>query len=158
MTETGAGAVVIANREPRHVGTNCFGRPSTQVEVRIMPEDGWDTLRGHDAILFGAVGDPTVPDTIPVHQLLLPMRRKFDQYVNLRPAYLFAGVPCPLVGKRPGDIDMLVYAGDALPDGTQGIGTAPPPVGTVAPEPSSLVLLATGALGVVGSIRRRFVS
>src|SRR5438874_2269413 len=37
------------------------------------------------------------------------MRRKFDQYVNLRPAYLFAGVPCPLVGKKPGDIDMLVY-------------------------------------------------
>ncbi|HEY3789813.1 MAG TPA: tartrate dehydrogenase [Urbifossiella sp.] len=76
---------------------------------RMMPDDGWETLRQHDAILFGAVGDPTIPDTIPVHQLLLPMRRKFDQYVNLRPAYLFAGVPCPLVGKKPGDIDMLVY-------------------------------------------------
>jgi tartrate dehydrogenase/decarboxylase/D-malate dehydrogenase len=74
-----------------------------------MPDDGWDTLRQHDAILFGAVGDPEIPDTIPVHQLLLPMRRKFDQYVNLRPAYLFAGVPCPLVGKKPGEIDMLVY-------------------------------------------------
>src|SRR5678815_2137320 len=48
-------------------------------------------------------------DQIPVHELLLPMRRKFDQYVNLRPAYLFAGVPCPLVGKKPGEIDMLVY-------------------------------------------------
>jgi tartrate dehydrogenase/decarboxylase/D-malate dehydrogenase len=76
---------------------------------RMMPDDGWDTLRQHDAILFGAVGDPEIPDTIPVHQLLLPMRRKFDQYVNLRPAYLFAGVPCPLVGKKPGEIDMLVY-------------------------------------------------
>jgi tartrate dehydrogenase/decarboxylase/D-malate dehydrogenase len=76
---------------------------------KMMPEDGWDTLAKHDAILFGAVGDPTVPDTIPVHQLLLPMRRKFDQYVNLRPAYLFAGVPCPLIGKKPGEIDMLVY-------------------------------------------------
>jgi tartrate dehydrogenase/decarboxylase/D-malate dehydrogenase len=76
---------------------------------RMMPDDGWETLRQHDAILFGAVGDPTVPDIIPVHQLLLPMRRKFDQYVNLRPAYLFAGVPCPLIGKKPGDIDMLVY-------------------------------------------------
>ncbi|HEY2908930.1 MAG TPA: tartrate dehydrogenase [Gemmataceae bacterium] len=75
----------------------------------MMPADGWDTLRDHDAILFGAVGDPTVPDTIPVHQLLLPMRRKFDQYVNLRPAYLFAGVPCPLSGKKPGDIDMLMF-------------------------------------------------
>jgi tartrate dehydrogenase/decarboxylase/D-malate dehydrogenase len=76
---------------------------------RMMPEDGWEALAKHDAILFGAVGDPTVPDTVPVHQLLLPMRRKFDQYVNLRPAYLFAGVPCPLVGKKPGEIDMLVY-------------------------------------------------
>ena len=75
----------------------------------ILPADGWDTLAKHDAILFGAVGDPTIPDTIPVHQLLLPMRRKFDQYVNLRPAYLFAGVPCPLVNKAPGSIDMLVY-------------------------------------------------
>jgi tartrate dehydrogenase/decarboxylase/D-malate dehydrogenase len=76
---------------------------------RILPADGWDTLKAHDAILFGAVGDPAVSDKIPVHELLLPMRRKFDQYVNLRPAYLFAGVPCPLVGKKPGDIDMLVY-------------------------------------------------
>jgi len=76
---------------------------------RMLPEDGWDQLAKHDAILFGAVGDPSVPDKITVHELLLPMRRKFDQYVNLRPAYLFAGVPCPLVGKQPGDIDMLVY-------------------------------------------------
>ncbi len=75
----------------------------------ILPADGWDTLAKHDAILFGAVGDPTVPDTIPVHQLLLPMRRRFDQFVNLRPAYLFDGVPCPLSGKAPGSIDMLVY-------------------------------------------------
>jgi tartrate dehydrogenase/decarboxylase/D-malate dehydrogenase len=76
---------------------------------RMLPENGWDVLQGHDAILFGAVGDPSVPDKITVHELLLPMRRKFDQYVNLRPAYLFAGVPCPLVGKKPGDIDMLVF-------------------------------------------------
>jgi tartrate dehydrogenase/decarboxylase / D-malate dehydrogenase len=75
----------------------------------ILPADGWDTLAKHDAILFGAVGDPSIPDTIPVHQLLLPMRRRFDQYVNLRPAYLFDGVPCPLVGKAPGSIDMMVY-------------------------------------------------
>src|SRR5438132_202687 len=76
---------------------------------RMLPDNAWDVLQQHDAILFGAVGDPSVPDTIPVHQLLLPMRRKFDQYVNLRPAYLFEGVPCPLVGKKPGAIDMLVY-------------------------------------------------
>ncbi len=76
---------------------------------RMLPADGWDQLRQFEAILFGAVGDPSVPDQITVHELLLPMRRKFDQYVNLRPAYLFAGVPCPLVGKKPGDIDMLVF-------------------------------------------------
>jgi tartrate dehydrogenase/decarboxylase/D-malate dehydrogenase len=75
----------------------------------ILPPDGWDTLRKHNAILFGAVGDPEIPDTIPVHQLLLPMRRRFDQYVNLRPAYLFDGVPSPLRDKAPGSIDMLVY-------------------------------------------------
>jgi tartrate dehydrogenase/decarboxylase / D-malate dehydrogenase len=75
----------------------------------ILPPDGWETLKRHDAILFGAVGDPEIPDTIPVHQLLLPMRRKFDQYVNLRPAYLFDGVPSPLRDKAPGSIDMLVY-------------------------------------------------
>jgi tartrate dehydrogenase/decarboxylase/D-malate dehydrogenase len=76
---------------------------------QILPGDGFDTLKKHDAILFGAVGDPEIPDTIPVHQLLLPMRRKFDQYVNLRPAYLFDGVTCPLRDKSPGSIDMLVY-------------------------------------------------
>jgi tartrate dehydrogenase/decarboxylase/D-malate dehydrogenase len=75
----------------------------------MLPADGWEILQPHDAILFGAVGDPSVPDRITVHELLLPMRRKYDQYVNLRPAYLFAGVPCPLVGKQPGEIDMLVY-------------------------------------------------
>src|SRR5262245_45648209 len=76
---------------------------------RILPADGWDTLRKHDAILFGAIGSPDVPDHIPVHQLLLPMRRQFDQFVNLRPAVLFDGVPCPLRDKRPGSIDMLMY-------------------------------------------------
>jgi tartrate dehydrogenase/decarboxylase/D-malate dehydrogenase len=76
---------------------------------QMLPPDGFTQLRQFDAILFGAVGSPDVPDQISVHQLLLPMRRLFDQYVNLRPAYLFAGVPCPLVGKQPGSIDMLVY-------------------------------------------------
>ena len=76
---------------------------------RILPEDGWEILRQHEAILFGAIGDAAVPDRVTIHELLLPMRRKFDQYVNMRPAYLFDGVPCPLVGKKPGDIDMLVY-------------------------------------------------
>jgi tartrate dehydrogenase/decarboxylase/D-malate dehydrogenase len=76
---------------------------------RMMPEDGWDILRQHDAILLGAIGSPDVPDHITLHGLLLPMRRRFDQYVNLRPAYLFDGVQSPLRDKAPGSVDMLVY-------------------------------------------------
>jgi tartrate dehydrogenase/decarboxylase/D-malate dehydrogenase len=75
----------------------------------VVPPDGWDTLRTHDAIFFGAVGSPDVPDTITVQGVILPMRRKFDQYVNLRPAYLFEGVQSPLRDQSPGSIDMLVY-------------------------------------------------
>jgi tartrate dehydrogenase/decarboxylase/D-malate dehydrogenase len=75
----------------------------------MVPSDGWDTLRRHDAVFFGAVGSPDVPDTVTVQGLILPMRRKFDQYVNLRPAYLFDGVQSPLRDKAPGSIDMLVY-------------------------------------------------
>src|SRR5258708_7430017 len=76
---------------------------------QIIPDDGWATLQKHDAILFGAIGSPDVPDTVTVHGLLLPMRRKFDLYVNLRPAFLFDGVQSPLRDKAPGAIDMLVY-------------------------------------------------
>jgi tartrate dehydrogenase/decarboxylase/D-malate dehydrogenase len=76
---------------------------------QMMPADGWDFLRKHDAILLGAIGSPEVPDHVTLHGLLLPMRRKFDQYVNLRPAYLFEGVQSPLRDKAPGSIDMLVY-------------------------------------------------
>ena len=75
----------------------------------MMPADGWDILKAHDAIFLGAIGSPVVPDHITLHGLLLPMRRKFDQYVNLRPAYLYEGVPTPLRDKVPGSIDMVVY-------------------------------------------------
>jgi tartrate dehydrogenase/decarboxylase/D-malate dehydrogenase len=76
---------------------------------KMMPEDGWEQLQRHDAILLGAIGSPDVPDHVTLHGLLLPMRRRFDQYVNLRPAYLFEGVQSPLRDKAPGSIDMLVY-------------------------------------------------
>jgi tartrate dehydrogenase/decarboxylase/D-malate dehydrogenase len=76
---------------------------------RMMPDDAFDQLRRHDAILLGAIGSPDVPDHITLHGLLLPMRRRFDQYVNLRPAYLFDGVQSPLRDKAPGSIDMLVF-------------------------------------------------
>jgi tartrate dehydrogenase/decarboxylase / D-malate dehydrogenase len=75
----------------------------------IVPQGGWDHLRQHDAILLGAVGRPDVSETVTVHGLLLPMRRQFDLYVNLRPAFLFDGVESPLRDKPPGSIDMLVY-------------------------------------------------
>src|ERR1700675_3808250 len=73
---------------------------------RMMPEDGWDQLKKHDAILLGAMGSPDVPDHIPLHGVLLPMRRKFDLYLNLRPAYLFEGVLSPLRDKAPGSIEI----------------------------------------------------
>src|ERR1700680_2178976 len=76
---------------------------------RMMPPDGWETLRQHDAIFLGAIGSPGVPDQVTLHGLLLPMRRKFDQYVNLRPAYLYDGVQSPLRDQAPGAIDLVVY-------------------------------------------------
>ncbi|MEK0081676.1 tartrate dehydrogenase [Benzoatithermus flavus] len=75
---------------------------------RMMPEDGIDRLASFDAIFLGAVGWPTVPDHVSLWGLLIPIRRRFEQYVNLRPVRLFEGVPCPLAGKKPGDIDFLI--------------------------------------------------
>lgn len=75
---------------------------------RMMPEDGIEQLKAFDAIYLGAVGYPGVPDHISLWGLLLPIRREFEQYVNLRPVRLFEGVPCPLAGKKPGDIDFYV--------------------------------------------------
>jgi tartrate dehydrogenase/decarboxylase/D-malate dehydrogenase len=75
---------------------------------RMMPEDGIRRLADHDAILLGAVGYPGVPDHVSLWGLLIPIRREFDQYVNLRPVRLLPGVPCPLAGKKPGDIDFWV--------------------------------------------------
>ena len=74
----------------------------------MMPEDGIEQLRDFDAIYLGAVGFPGVPDHVSLWGLLIPIRREFDQYINLRPVRLFEGVPCPLAGKKPGDIDFLV--------------------------------------------------
>jgi tartrate dehydrogenase/decarboxylase/D-malate dehydrogenase len=75
----------------------------------MMPADWKDRIGGHDAIYFGAVGWPEkVPDHISLWGSLLLFRREFDQYVNLRPVRLIAGVPCPLVGRKPGDIDFYV--------------------------------------------------
>jgi len=76
---------------------------------QMMPDDWKEQLKGVDALYFGAVGWPaTVPDHVSLWGSLLKFRREFDQYVNLRPVRLFEGVPCPLVGRKPGDIDYFV--------------------------------------------------
>jgi tartrate dehydrogenase/decarboxylase/D-malate dehydrogenase len=75
----------------------------------MMPKDWKDRIGGHDAIFFGAVGWPDiVPDHVSLWGSLLLFRREFDQYVNLRPVRLMPGIPCPLVGRNPGDIDFYV--------------------------------------------------
>ena len=74
----------------------------------MMPEDGLDTLKAFDAIYLGAVGYPGVPDNVSLGQLLLKIRRGFDEYVNLRPVKLLEGAPCPLAGVKREDIDMVV--------------------------------------------------
>ena len=75
----------------------------------MMPDDWKAQLAGVDAILFGAVGWPdTVPDHVSLWGSLLKFRREFDQYINLRPARLFDGVPCPLAGRKAGDIDFMI--------------------------------------------------
>ena len=76
---------------------------------QMMPENWKTQLASQDAIFFGAVGWPaTVPDHVSLWGSLLKFRREFDQYINLRPVRLFEGVPCPLAGRKPGDIDFLV--------------------------------------------------
>ena len=75
---------------------------------RMMPEDGLAQIRGHDSIFLGAVGYPGVPDHVSLWGLLIPIRRSFQQYVNLRPVRLLEGVPSPLRDRKPGDIDFWV--------------------------------------------------
>jgi len=74
----------------------------------MMPPGALDLLRPFDAILLGAVGHPDIPDHVTLNGLLLPIRRSFDQYANVRPAFLYDGVDSPLAAARPGMIDMVV--------------------------------------------------
>ncbi|HXD17119.1 MAG TPA: tartrate dehydrogenase [Vicinamibacterales bacterium] len=75
---------------------------------RMMPEDGLEQLKKFDAVFLGAVGYPGVPDHVSLWGLLIPIRRGFDQYVNLRPVKLFKGVSTPLANRRPEEIDFVV--------------------------------------------------
>jgi tartrate dehydrogenase/decarboxylase/D-malate dehydrogenase len=74
---------------------------------QMMPDDAVEVVRGHDAILLGAVGDPSVPDHVSLWGLILPLRQRLDLWANVRPARLLEGVPSPLAGRGPADIDML---------------------------------------------------
>src|ERR671935_415700 len=74
---------------------------------RMMPADGMQTLARFDAIYLGAIGWPTVPDHLSLWGLLLPIRKTFEQYVNVRPVRLLPGLRTPLAGRGPEDIDML---------------------------------------------------
>jgi tartrate dehydrogenase/decarboxylase/D-malate dehydrogenase len=74
----------------------------------MMPAGAIDLLQPCDAIYLGAVGHPEIPDHTTLNGLLLPIRRAFDQYANVRPAYLYPGVCSPLAGRKGGEIDFVV--------------------------------------------------
>lgn len=97
-------------------GTDRYLRTGT-----MMPSDAIKTLEsgGFDAILCGPVGDPRVPDHITLWGLLLPIRQRFDQYVNLRPMRLLTGVPGPLAGKEPQHINMV-----CVRENTEGVDSS----------------------------------
>ena len=81
----------------------------------VLPDSVLEELRGHDAILLGAVGDPSVPSGVLERGLLLRLRFELDHYVNLRPVRLYPGVATPLANVRPESVDMLVVR-----EGTEG--------------------------------------
>ncbi|MGC5029451.1 3-isopropylmalate dehydrogenase [Micromonospora sp. DT229] len=82
----------------------------------VLPDSVLTELAGHDAILLGAVGDPTVPPGVLERGLLLKLRFAFDQYVNLRPSQLWPGVASPLAAVKPGEVDLVVVR-----EGTEGL-------------------------------------
>jgi tartrate dehydrogenase/decarboxylase/D-malate dehydrogenase len=95
---------------------------------RMMPEDGLEQLRRHDALLLGAVGYPGVPDHVSLWGLLLPIRREFDLAVNLRPVRLRPGLPSPLRDFPPRTVDLVIVRenteGEYSPVGGRiGVGT-----------------------------------
>jgi 3-isopropylmalate dehydrogenase len=82
----------------------------------VLPDSVLAELAQHDAILLGAVGDPTVPPGVLERGLLLKLRFEFDQYVNLRPSRLWPGTASPLAGAKPGEVDLVVVR-----EGTEGL-------------------------------------
>ena len=82
-------------------------------EGKMMPENGLEILKPFDAIILGAVGYPGVPDHISLRDLLLKIRRGFDEYVNVRPVRLLKGAPCPLKDVKREDVNMVVIRGNS---------------------------------------------
>jgi len=92
--------------ELEHLDWNCDRLVKTG---HWMPENWKELIGDYDAIFFGATGWPAaVPDHVSLWGSLIKFRRDFDQYVNLRPVKLMPGIPCPLAGREPGDIDYYV--------------------------------------------------
>jgi tartrate dehydrogenase/decarboxylase / D-malate dehydrogenase len=91
--------------EFRHFEWSCETYKETG---RMMPEDGISRLSDHDSVFLGAVGYPGVPDHVSLWGLLIPIRREFDQYVNLRPVRLLLGIKSPLRDREPGDINFWI--------------------------------------------------
>jgi tartrate dehydrogenase/decarboxylase/D-malate dehydrogenase len=109
-----AGLEVLAALQARtpdlrlEVATFDWGSQYYRRHGRMMPEDGLDRLRPFDAIYFGAVGAPDIPDDVTLWGLRLAICQGFDQYANVRPARLLPGVTSPLRGVRPADLDWIV--------------------------------------------------
>jgi tartrate dehydrogenase/decarboxylase/D-malate dehydrogenase len=101
-----AAAAAGVSIEPTRYG---WGSERYRSEGAMMPEDGLDRLRGHDAIFLGAVGHPDVPDHVTLGGLRLAITKGFKQHVCERPAYLFEGVTGPLRGYSGDEIDFVVY-------------------------------------------------
>ena len=85
-----------------------WGSDHYRAHGRMMPEDGLDRLKAFDAIYFGAVGAPDVPDHVTLWGLRLPICQGFDQYANVRPTRILPGIRAPLAGVGPGDLDWVI--------------------------------------------------
>ena len=110
VVEAAVGSAVKAETTTYDLGAARWHRTG-----ETLPDSVLDELRGHDAILLGAVGDPTVPSGVLERGLLLKLRFAFDHAVNLRPVKLYDGVPTPLAGVTASDIDIVVVR-----EGTEG--------------------------------------
>jgi tartrate dehydrogenase/decarboxylase/D-malate dehydrogenase len=104
---TEACKVLAATGLPLELVTLPWGSAYWHEHGRMMPTDGVEVARGFDAILLGAVGDPAVPDHVSLWELLFALRQRLDLWANVRPVRLLPGVPCPLAGRGPEDVDML---------------------------------------------------